>query len=291
MKTETAWAIGIGIMFGLIIAFGLWRINLNIKVNKEQPKVDKTASPLTPEPLKNIKFKLDKPTDNLVVNKDLFTVEGIGNPNSKIIISTDTDDYITSSDQSGKFSKEIKLNSDINQILVEGVKSTIVYSSTFEELEATVSAQKLPTSYIGTVTDVTGSAIQIKSNKNEIMQITASEEVSVTNTRDTPNKIAKLTDVAIGDVIAGLGYTNSSQVLEASRILIINPMTELEVKVISTKYSKPELKTDKNTSYYEFVDGSQAVIKSTAVKADMDIIYVEKDDLVRTVFLLQDVLN
>lgn len=284
MRKETAWAIGIGIIFGIIIAFGIWRINISMRNDKNNAQVQKTATPLTPAPTQNTKITIQMPLNNQVLNKNLTTISGISKPNSKIVIATNTDDFYLISDPQGKFEQEVELENGINNIEAFAVSETpesssitLIYSSLIEDENAT--------SYLGIVTDVTGSSIQLKSTTNEIKQIAVSENTSVSNIRDTPDKIAKLTDVAIGDFIVGLGQASGSSVLSTSRILITNPITNTKVNVITAKFDKKELKTDKNTIYYEVKDGEIKKIKSTAVKAGIDIVYTEVGEIVRTVFV------
>lgn len=313
MKKEFVWAIGIGVFFGLILAFGLWRINTILKSNsKVVSEVKGSPSPKAETP-NQIKIAINKPENGDVVSEDIIKVSGISKSNSTIIISGQESDYILSTDQNGLFEKDIDLTSGINQIVASNLEDTqkvnsniiVIYSSSFEpktaSSEATIQEKvdeqikniiNKPKSFIGTVTDVTETSLQLRSDKNEIEQVSiASDTTNVVNTKEKTSKIAKISDIAIGDFIAALGYINSSSVLSASRILITNPITEPKIKITSGTYKKGELKTDKNTLYYEFKDGQVTKIKSTSLKEDMEIIYVEKDDQIRTVFLLQDVLN
>lgn len=309
MKKEFAWAIGIGIFFGLIIAFGLWRINIAVKsgTKNNTPAIIVTPSPRAETP-SQLKIAIDKPENGDVITEQTLNINGISKSSSIVVVSGETSDQITKTAANGLFDTQIELNSGINQITATSINQEtqantnvlIVYSSSFENKTSTQSAsteekvdQQLknlankPKSFIGTVTDVTDNSLQIKTEKNEIKQISIkSDDTTAVNLKEATNKPAKLTDIAIGDFICALGYTNTTSVLSASRILITNPVTIPERKVVKTVYKKSELKTDKNTQYYKLENGETIKIKSTILKDGDNVIYVQVDEKVRTVFVI-----
>jgi hypothetical protein len=61
MSKETAWAIGIGIIFGLILAFGLWRIYVSTSENPIKPNPTPTPFIETPSPTHNAKMSILSP--------------------------------------------------------------------------------------------------------------------------------------------------------------------------------------------------------------------------------------
>lgn len=267
MRKELIWAGVIGISLGLIIAFGVWRVNFSMK-----PKNIVTN---TPKPkANNFEFKivLDKPENNDVVTTGNVTVSGITKPLSWITVSGEEDDYIIQSDEQGVFSQDVDLISGVNQIKTtafdsEGNESIekvlVVYSSAFQtktvptpasdasseagirqKVEAKVAdLLNKPKAYIGTVTDITDSTIQIKTMDGEIKQIsTANDGVTVVKANPTA-KTVKLTDIAIGDFIVAMGYINSSSVLSAQRILIVDPITEPKITALIGNISDIDKKT------------------------------------------------
>ena len=69
MRKELIWAAGVGIFFGLVIAFGVWRINLSTKT-----KSAATQSSPTPSTTSEFKIALNKPENLDVVNENSIKV-------------------------------------------------------------------------------------------------------------------------------------------------------------------------------------------------------------------------
>jgi len=268
MRRELVWAGIIGISFGLIIAFGAWRIS-----STKRTSPGSSATPLPSPTTSEFKITLDKPENNDVVTENSITVSGITKPLAWITVSGDKGDYIIQSDEHGGFTQDVDLSSGVNQIKVTGFdpkggqaiqKVLIVYSSSFEVLavptplpgdnstESAIRAkvqQKVaealnkPKAYLGVVTDIADATIQLKTADSEIKQVsTDSRTPTVVNIKGTNNKAVKLTDIAIGDFIVAMGYLNSSSVLSAQRILITDPVTESKIDSFYGKVSDTSTK-------------------------------------------------
>ncbi len=337
MRKEVLWAAGIGITFGLIIAFGVWRINSAIKPT---PQPGQTQTP-GPTPSSEFKITLDKPENEDVVTTSSINISGITRPSTTLIISGESEDYITKSKEDGTFSEEINLIAGINQIKLTGFdeggapsieKVLVVYSSSFqirgsigspassdasdeasirqkvqEKVEA---ALNKPKAYIGTVTDIADSTIQIKTAKGEIKQIATSEdETSVVKSSGTTTRNVKVPDIAIGDFIVGMGYINSSSVLSAQRILITDAITESKAEVVlasvntvttkdisitrSSDGSDTKIAYDKKTVIYDFASEDQGKIKATDIEKGSSLVYVTLSSgtgvqMARSVFVTQN---
>ncbi|KKQ92458.1 MAG: hypothetical protein UT58_C0024G0009 [Microgenomates group bacterium GW2011_GWC1_39_7b] len=336
VRRELIWAAGIGITFGLIIAFGVWRINSSIKP-KELNEIQ------TPQPKTNSEFKitLNKPEQNDVVTEDLVTVSGITKPLTWITFSGENDDYIIESGTDGVLVQDVKLVPGVNQIKItafdpEGNQSiekvVIVYSSSFQVNSASpTSAQdssdssdirlrvqekvrealNKPKAYLGTVTDIADSTIQIKTSESQIKQISTDTIATTVVKTGTINKTVKLEDIAIGDFIVAMGYINSNSVLSAQRILIASPVTEPKIeaklaKVIDLSKKTitaqtlnegqnvtitPGAKTDMQT----FILGKLASVKITGIVQGDLIIYITDSStdtpVIRSVFVIQQPQN
>ncbi len=322
MRRELIWAGIIGITFGLVIAFGVWRINSSLK-----SKPAETTT--TPPPVQNQEFKiaLNKPENDDVVTEDSVTVSGITKSLAWMTISGEEGDYIIQSEQSGVFEQEVDLIPGVNQIKItafdpDGNKSTekvlVVFSSSFEEKsvpsptpdgEATGEsdikqkvAQKVaealnkPKAYIGVVTDISDSTIQIKTNKilpgqtGEIKQIaTGSEEIAVVKTTQGANKAVKLTDIAIGDFIVAMGYINGNSVLVAQRILITDPVTEPKINAFMGKGA--DVIASKGTLVFLFEEGKVTKSKAANIEDENKVFYVTQEEdektSTRSIFVVQ----
>lgn len=329
MKKEIVWVVGIGIVLGLIFAFGLYRINSSL------PKP--TPPTGTPNPINSnqeFTITLAKPEDGDVITQDSVTVTGVTSPQSFMVMSGESGDYILQTDSTGAFSQEVALNAGVNQIKItafdpKGAQSTqkvlVVYSSSFQEqtiptpdasstsesdIRARVEqkvAQALnrPKAYLGTVTDISDSTIQIKSDSSQIEQIsTGNDGITVINQSGKNNKTVKLTDIAIGDFIVAMGYINSNSVLAAQRILITDPVSEPKIftymaKVTDTSKNSLDVSLiptgnpgsvtpDKNTDIESFSNGKSTAIKFATITQGNTLIYVLDNSastpIVRSIF-------
>lgn len=250
MKKEVIFAILSGSALGLVIAFGVWRANMAIK------GAIKTASP---SPIVDQKTSIAKNEYELTIatpkNQSIFTsssvvIKGVTKPNSQIVVVAEEEDFVGETDAKGEFEVKVSLDGGINNLkiismdLLDGSSQqnlTLVYSSEFSKFlsdkptpkestsEADVIREKVkekideaiknPQAYIGIVTDITDTTIQIKNEAGEIQQISLSDDTEYVKL-GTPNKKAELKDLAIGDYIASLGFKNGNNVLAGKRILI-----------------------------------------------------------------------
>lgn len=264
MRRELVWVVIIGISFGLIIAFGVWRINSAMNKSKQESP---GATPSSVNPVEEFKITLNTPENNNVVTTSSVTVSGLTKPLTWIVVSGETGDYILQSDEKGVFGQDVNLTPGVNRIRLTAFDSggtqsiqkvLVVYSSAFQLNTVTPStpndaatgdaairekvAQKVaaamnqPKAYLGVVTDITSSTIQTKTPESQIEQIAAGGTgITVVNTKGTNNKVVKLTDIAIGDFIVAMGYVNGSQVLAAQRILITDPLKDSGLSVSFAK--------------------------------------------------------
>jgi hypothetical protein len=339
MRKEVLWAIIAGVVLGLIVAFGVYRINSSISGNKNN---NTDLSTPTPKPATPGEFKivLDKPGDNDVITQNTVTVSGLTKALSWITISGESGDYIVQSDKSGVFSQEVDLVAGVNQIKVTafesaGTKSAtsvlVIYSSSFQtrtlptttspgsEASGTSDIRKKvaqdvadtlnhPKAYIGTVTDITDSTVEIKTTASEIKQISANaESTNVVNSTGTTSKTVKTTDIAIGDFIVAMGYVDGNSVLTAQRILITNPVTEPKItvnyaKVASITKKALSVKTipdnaddsvqpSSKTDIQAVKDGKVSTAKFGDIKTDNVVIYIVTTDdkgaaSVRSIFVI-----
>jgi hypothetical protein len=162
-----------------------------------------------------------------------------------------------------------------------------------------------PKAFLGTVTDIADSTIQIKSLESQIEQIDISGTgISVVNTKDSDNKTVKLTDIGIGDFIVAMGYINQKSVLAAQRILVTNPVLTPEigasigkVTAVSKKdLTVSDLKTggsntltpDIHSDLESYSQGKSTSIKISAINAGDTVISVTDNSgtppILRSVF-------
>ncbi len=314
MRKELVWAGIIGISFGLIIAFGAWRIRSSV-VSKSGPVP--TATPQNG--VEKSKITIDKPKNFDVVIASPMTVSGITKPLTWVVISVEKTDYLTRSAGDGSFSLDIEPVAGINHIKATSINAQgntssqeilAVYSTSFREdipeapedakdsdLDKAVAlkvaqAQKPPKAYIGTITDIMDSTIQIKSVDSQIQQIATDKfDITVVNTKGG-SKTVKLTDIAIGDFVVAMGYIDGNDVLDAQRILVTTASSDSEISVSMQKVDGVAKKSltltpaaggealtitpDKDTQIRSFSDGKIKNIKITDI-SESDLMIVVSD--------------
>ncbi len=261
MRREILYAIGAGVSLGLIIAFGIWRVNSAVNV-KRTP-----SASATPMPTAEFGITLAKPENESVIIQNPVTISGITKPGIWVVISTDTKDYLVQAASDGTFTKDINLVSGINQIKVSSLDVSdgtaqanliLVYSTEFgkisslppsstpssstQESEIREKVQKKveealnnPKAYLGVVTDIVESTLQIKGASGEIKQASVDpKDVTVIKDGKVVKEV-KFTDIAIGDFIVAMGYKNGNGVLDTKRILITTQPDELKIKAVLGK--------------------------------------------------------
>jgi len=150
-----------------------------------------------------------------------------------------------------------------------------------------------PKAYIGTITDISSTTIQIRkyspdaSQKNgEIEQISTDQDTVFVSVGKT-TKTIKFVDVAIGDFIVAMGYKNGNNVLDAKRLLVTEAMqavtrTSIYGKVTKLAKSSVELTTasgeniivepDSDAAISQTQDGKETKIRFSEIEMDNTVI-------------------
>ncbi|HSX48655.1 MAG TPA: hypothetical protein VLE44_00150 [Candidatus Saccharimonadales bacterium] len=225
MSKEVFFAVLAGGALGLVIAYGAWRTNAALQ-KRDNSAISVTANNPSSAPTENFQIALAKPLDMSVITSGTTTVSGITKAKSFVVITGEDSDDISTASDSGTFQRDIDLTAGSNQLKAfafdndgneVSAKVTVVYSSSFQTPQGIF--------YMGTVTDISNSTIQIKNTASDIQQITPSKDgVTYVKTTGDNVKEVKSTDLAIGDFIIGMGTKDGNNVLVASRILISDPV-------------------------------------------------------------------
>lgn len=172
--------------------------------------------------------------------------------------------------------------------------------------EKVQAALNKPKSYMGTVTDVAETTLQLKNLKGEIKQISSNKETTISNIISTPKSV-NFSDIAIGDFIVAMGYVNTNSVLDTKRILVTSPLENVSRKSYLAKidtYSKNSgsanlvkdgtkitFATNANTKYQMLDEGEITQAKSTSVKASSRVIMTGIEEtnsfIVRRILVIQ----
>src|SRR6185369_9843934 len=90
MRKEVVFAVILGGLLGLVIAYGAWRANVALS-SKTGSKSEEKAGP-TSLPLSELKIALAKPIEQEVITDSPVTISGITSPNANILVSGNEDD-------------------------------------------------------------------------------------------------------------------------------------------------------------------------------------------------------
>lgn len=138
MRKEIIFAILAGLVLGVIIAFGVWRANTVLKSETSDGSIETlNDSSLSSQ---SSGLTVASPETDDVITESPILVSGLTQPNSWVILSGETEDYILQADTSGNFEQEVALAGGVNQIIIRSVsedqaKETIlrvVYSTEFD---------------------------------------------------------------------------------------------------------------------------------------------------------------
>ncbi len=280
MKKEVVIAIFIGTILGLGGAFGIWKMAASYlskpKTNTNQqgkfptPIGQSTTTNTNTKSTINITLAAIEPFD--VLNQSPTNISGATINNSIVVAYTSDNIKILRSNNSGIFEGQFELSAGLNYLKFDVFKDTqkstseypVVFSSEFtgsttpasskdatsssdirEKVQEKLQANsKRATSFIGAVTDLTDSSIQVKNTQGQIQQIKLLTDVTVfvKNTGKNTSEI-KRSDVAIGDFIIAMGYKDQDQTLQARRILVT---TEPQKNTNIVTYGKIESVDTKN---------------------------------------------
>lgn len=268
MRKEVVLAIIAGGLLGLVIAYGVWRANIALSSKSKSPTTNEVKNPSATPTNQELKVVLAKPNNQEVIIQSPVTISGVTQSKATLLISGEDNDTIEIASSSGSFDIPVSLTGGINNIKIfafdEAENQTsanllLVYSTSFfkgsstniENATSSASdiqnkvqqkvkeALSLGTSYIGIVTDISDSAIQIKTNKGEIQQVSPNkDDITYIKSTDDTTKEIRGADLAIGDFIVAMGIKNGlpaqagNNVLHASRILVTNPIKENKIMAV-----------------------------------------------------------
>jgi len=263
MRKEVLFAILAGGIFGLVVAFGVWRLNSTVK---EGESAQTSASP-TPSAKSGV--TVAKPLEKQVITDSSVEISGITKPESFVVISTPAKDFFGISDSNGEFKIKTDLEGGINKIKISVLENqdviaqtdlTLVYSSQMSQGDTTneeasegdevrekvqqkvKEAQNIPLAYMGSITDISETTLQIKDVNDEIKQVMVGDTTTYVNDVST-SKTITFEEVAIGDFILAMGYKNGNEVLQAQRIVVTSEPQDNSPEIYIGKFKSYEGKT------------------------------------------------
>lgn len=159
MKKEILFAVGIGLVVGLIITFGMYRARQAVTgattVNN-QLNGTLSSPPLTTEGSQSARdaFLVSEPQDEALITDPNIRVSGQAFPSAAIVILVGDNETVGTADDKGNFSVPITLSSGGNVIYIRALSDTtdplevirnVVVSTADLNQNATMSATPKPT--------------------------------------------------------------------------------------------------------------------------------------------------
>ena len=125
MRKEALFAIFIGIVVGLGITYGIYKIRQ--VVTPPTPKTNQTDSSFTDEQILeeavSEKLFITVPEEGTTTTTDSITLSGNAEPNELIVVLLHDDQYITKSDDIGAFAQTLELQDGGNVIQVFAISN------------------------------------------------------------------------------------------------------------------------------------------------------------------------
>lgn len=316
MKKEILVAIFLGGILGLIIAFGIWRLNKKLKSENVSTQRETEEKELETKQEKIVFANLE---EYEIKEESPIAINGITTPNTWIVLSTKNKDYFQKTGSDGSFSFDIEPQEGINNLLFAIDDEPVYYkiitflyspdfsgikkreneatpSSILEEVEEKIEKIKnKATSYIGTVTEKTQNTIEVKTKNDQIKQAVLAKDTVFIDLRNKQKKIS-FEDIAIGDFLAILGYKSKNDLLEGKRIILTNDEDLKEREILFAKINKIEGKKvsvkSANETFNLLFPKKWEGPEIKDLKEDDNIALVgkrnEKDFALRSIFILKD---
>lgn len=135
MKKEIVIAILVGLIFGLIITYGIYR--MRSALTRDSTTITVSASPIPSPSAQTATLTIFNPEDGIIQEQKELTVSGSAIPNSYVVLFVNNEDYISSADQTGNFSFNVILEDGGSILKIHSIDS----SGTTTTLERTVIVQ------------------------------------------------------------------------------------------------------------------------------------------------------
>jgi hypothetical protein len=118
MKKEMIISVLVGLIFGLIIVYGVYTARTSLTApDNSTNKLNSTPTPASDQNI-NEKLIIHNPLDEQVVDQKTIAVTGSTDPNSYIVVFINDNEYISSADDKGYFSIEGNLENGSNIIQI-----------------------------------------------------------------------------------------------------------------------------------------------------------------------------
>jgi len=191
--------------------FWLWQRQPTGQIEKEPDNKTGSEQADLNQPIKE-DIEITSPQDHAVQTTDKFLLSGKTDPNSYVVIYSNTANHVTLADENGNFKNEIEIASKLNLINIEVLseklepkfKKTLTYY-----LDKTQQNQEV---YTGEVKNIFDTVITITSDEQEIaIRTNKSTAIELPKTEDIPEEKG-IKGIRIADFVIALGTKNKDVV-------------------------------------------------------------------------------
>jgi hypothetical protein len=121
MRKEVLLAILIGAGLGLLITFAVYQSRRNVSEAQKDQVQEVLSNHSDNEEVDNSQLAITSPDDNLIVDSQRLIVSGNTQINNFVVIFVNNEEVITNADESGNFSKEVRLNQGANVLVIYAI--------------------------------------------------------------------------------------------------------------------------------------------------------------------------
>lgn len=121
MRKEVLLAILIGASLGLLITFAVYQSRRSVSETQKDQVQEVLSNHANNEEVDNGQLAITSPENNLIVDSQRLIVSGNTQANNFVVIFVNNEEIITNADESGNFSKEVRLNQGGNVLVIYAI--------------------------------------------------------------------------------------------------------------------------------------------------------------------------
>jgi hypothetical protein len=121
MRKEVLLAVVIGISLGLLITFGVYQSRRSVSDAQKDQVQDVLKNPTLDKEENNGQISITSPENNLITDSQRLIVSGNTHPNNFVVIFVNNQETMSSADESGNFSKEVRLDEGANVLVIYSI--------------------------------------------------------------------------------------------------------------------------------------------------------------------------
>ncbi len=121
MRKEVLLAVVIGMSLGLLITFGVYQSRRSLSDAQKDQVQDVLKNPVLDEEEDSGQLAVTSPENNLITDTQRLIVSGNTQANNFVIIFVNNQETISNADESGNFSKKVRLDQGANVLVIYSI--------------------------------------------------------------------------------------------------------------------------------------------------------------------------